>query len=194
MNLQKLNPWNWFKHEESHDPYENTIPVKKKDYAHSMSNRNAFLELHSAIDKLFEQTFQNFGFPPLLKDDHRDARSMNPFKRSSLFVPDLNISSDEKEYVITLEMAGMEQKDLEIELTERRLSIKGNKQEEAESKEKDFYRIERKFGSFQRVLALPEDAVGENIKAHMKNGLLTLKIPRAENQVTPSKKITIENN
>jgi HSP20 family protein len=193
MNLQKLNPWNWFKHEEGQDSYENTIPVKKKDYAEQFGHKNPILELHSEIDRLFDRTFQTFGLSPLFKSGLMDNNPLAKFKRSELFVPNLNISSDEKEYLITLEVAGMEQKDLAIELSERRLVIKGNKEEESENKEHDFYRIERKFGSFQRILALPEDAVADGIKATMKNGLLTVKIPRAENQVSTAKKIEIAN-
>ncbi len=192
MILEKLNPWNWFKHEEGHHAYEETIPVKKKDYAEQLGNKNPLLELHSEIDKLFERAFQGFNLSPFLKANLVDNPSWAKLRRSNLFVPDLNVSSDDKEYVITLEAAGMEQKDLDIELNDRRLVIKGNKQEEIESKEKDFYRIERKFGSFQRVLALPEDAVADGIKAAMKNGLLTVKIPRAENPVNAAKKIAID--
>lgn len=191
MNLQKLNPWNWFKHEEDHDSYENTIPVKKNNYS-ELNNRNPIFELHSEIDKLFDRAFQGFGIAPFRTGLNNDG-TLAKLRASALFVPDLNISSDDKEYVITLEAAGLEQKDISIELSDRRLLIKGNKQEEIENKDKDFYRIERKFGSFQRVLALPEDAVADAIKASMKNGLLTVKIPRSENQLTNSKKIEIEN-
>jgi HSP20 family protein len=191
MNLQKLNPWNWFKHEEQ-GSYEETIPVKKQDYTEPLSSKNPILELHSEIDKLFDRAFQGFGLTPLFKPDFSN-RGLLKFRDSTLFVPSLNISSDDKEYTVILEAAGMEQKDMSIELTDRRLAIKGNKLEEEENKDKDFYRIERKFGSFQRILALPEDANAEGIKASMKNGLLTIKIPRTETQVAGSKKIEIEN-
>jgi HSP20 family protein len=191
MNLQKLNPWNWFKHEE-HGSYEETIPLKKKDYAEQLSNKNPILELHSEIDKLFDRAFQGFGLSPFFKSDFNN-KGLLKFRDSSLFVPSLNISSDDKEYTVILEAAGMEQKDMSIELADRRLSIKSSKQEEEENKDQDFYRIERKFGSFQRILALPEDANAEGIKADMKNGLLTIKIPRAENQVASNTKIEIEN-
>jgi HSP20 family protein len=191
MNLQKLNPWNWFKHEE-HGSYEETIPLKKKDYAEQLSNKNPILELHSEIDKLFDRAFQGFGLSPFFKSDFNN-KGLLKFRDSSLFGPSLNISSDDKEYTVILEAAGMEQKDMSIELADRRLSIKSSKQEEEENKDQDFYRIERKFGSFQRILALPEDANAEGIKADMKNGLLTIKIPRAENQVASNTKIEIEN-
>ena len=191
MNLQKLNPWNWFKHEEGQGMNENIIPVKKSDYSKPIFNKNSILELHHEIDKLFDQAFQNLGFSYLPRT--RFNNSVDKAGRLDFFNPDLNISSDDKEYIIILEAAGLEEKDITIELTDRRLSIKGNKQEESENKDKDFYRIERKFGSFQRVLALPEDALSDQIKAGMKNGLLTIKVPRNEAQSANTRKITISN-
>lgn len=188
MNLQKLNPWNWFKHEEDQGINENTIPVKKSDYSQAIINKNPMLDLHREIDRLFDQAFQNFGLTP---SRTRLNKAFDKAGHLDFFNPDLNISSDDKEYIITLEAAGLEEKDIAIELIGTRLSIKGNKQEESENKDKDFYRIERKFGSFQRVLALPEDALADQINASMKNGLLTIKVPRAEVQNTNTRKIAI---
>jgi HSP20 family protein len=189
MNLQKLNPWNWFKHEESQNVAESTIPVKKADYPTKMLNRHPMFQLQREIDSLFDQAFRSFGFEPLMKSG-LDKSLLGNFP--AIFSPDLNISSDDKEYVITLEAAGLEEKDISIDLTGNRLTIKGNKQDESESKDKNFYRIERKFGSFQRVLALPEDTQADRIKATMKNGLLTITVPRTEQLGNDTRKIDIE--
>ncbi len=189
MNLQKLNPWNWFKHEEVQNMAESTIPVRKADYSAKMLNRHPMFQLQREIDSLFDQAFRSFGFEPLVRGG-LDKSLLGRFP--TLFNPDLNISSDDKEYVITLEAAGLEEKDITIDLTGTRLTIKGNKQDESESKDKNFYRIERKFGSFQRVLALPEDAQAERIKARMKNGLLTITVPRTEVMSNDTRKIEIE--
>ncbi|MGD9386334.1 MAG: Hsp20 family protein, partial [Thioalkalispiraceae bacterium] len=69
---------------------------------------------------------------------------------------------------------------------------KGNKQQEQEEKDKHFYRIERHYGSFERVLAIPDDAETNKITASMKNGVLTIDIPRKEMPATEAKRITIE--
>jgi HSP20 family protein len=189
MNLQKLNPWNWFKHEESQNMAESTIPVRKADYSSKILNRHPMFQLQREIDNLFDQTFRSFGFEPLVSGGlDKNLQSSFP----SLFNPDLNISSDDQEYVITLEAAGLDEKDISIDLTGTRLTVKGNKHDEAESKEKNFYRIERRYGSFQRVLALPEDAQPDRIKASMKNGLLTIIVPRTETVSNNTRKIEIE--
>lgn len=189
MNLQKLNPWNWFKHEESQNVAESTIPVRKADYSAKMLNRHPMFQLQREIDSLFDQAFRSFGFEPLVKSG-LDKSLLGSFP--TMFNPDLNISSDDKEYVITLEAAGLDEKDISIDLTGTRLTIKGNKQDESENKDKNFYRIERKFGSFQRVLALPEDAQADHIKASMKNGLLTITVPRTEGVSNDRRQIEIE--
>lgn len=190
MNLQKLNPWNWFKHEDVQSMAESTIPVKKADYSAKILNRHPMFQLQREIDNLFDQSFRSFGLEPLVRGG-LDKSLLGSF--SNLFSPDLNISSDDKEYIITLEVAGLDEKDISIDLSGSRLTIKGNKQDESESKDKNFYRIERKFGSFQRVLALPEDAQADRIKASMKNGLLTITVPRAETTNNDTRKIEIEN-
>jgi HSP20 family protein len=108
------------------------------------------------------------------------------------FHANVDIASDDKQYTISLEAPGMEQKDLSIELKDQALFIKGNKQQEQEEKDKHFYRIERHYGSFERVLAIPDDAETNKITASMKNGVLTIDIPRKEMPATEAKRITIE--
>ena len=73
-------------------------------------------------------------------------------------------------YTITLEAPGMEQKDLSIELKDSTLYIKGKKQQKQEEKDKNYYRVERHYGSFERVLANPDDGNADEIEASMKNG------------------------
>ena len=58
--------------------------------------------------------------------------------------------------------------------------IKGEKNKEKEEQDKEFHRVERSYGKFERVLSLPEDAVQEDIKADFRNGILTVTIPRKE--------------
>ena len=88
---------------------------------------------------------------------------------------------------------GLAQNDLSIELKNRVLLIKGSKQEEQEKKDQHYYRKERRYGSFQRVLAVPDDADIDGIQASMNKGVLTIKIPRHEAGLSNIKKITIKN-
>ena len=69
--------------------------------------------------------------------------------------------------------------------------IKGEKEERSEDKDKHYYHVERSYGSFQRTLALPEDAIADEIKANLDKGVLKLEIPRREPANQEVKRISI---
>lgn len=191
MDLHKLNPWNWFKHEEPETAKSEIVPVKDDDQSLSrLSHVNHINQLHREIDRLFDDAFRGFGLPGRLRYD-----SLSPFF-SDDFIPtfraNVNIASDDKQYTITLEAPGLSQDDLSIELKERVLVIKGTKLEEQEEKDKHYYRKERRYGSFERVLAVPDDGDIEGIQASMDKGLLTIIIPRREVEKKDVKKIAIQ--
>jgi len=186
MDLQRLNPWNWFKHEES-QPGAAQLPVTKAETEGGRLPQYPVQQLHQQIDRLFEDLFQGFGFPGLRAQYNESGRWLS----SQSFRPSLNVSSDNESYQITLEAPGLTEDDLTVEVSGDVLTIQGRKQEENESKERHFYRIERSYGSFQRTLSLPDDANAEEIQANMKNGVLTLVIPRRASVDTEVKKITI---
>lgn len=181
MNLQQLNPWNWFKHEENNRL--GTIPVKRdaNEPEHKPEVRRGqlpMLHLHREIDRLFDQALRGFGMPSLNTGWLDDE-----FNRVG-FEARLNVASDDKSYHISLEAPGLTEKDISLELSQGVLTIRGEKQEETESNDRHYYRIERSYGSFQRVLSLPDDCNQEGINATMKNGLLEISLPR--NAVPPS--------
>ena len=187
MNTKLLNPWNWFKHEEPY-PQENTIfPVKHGDYLPLHRPMSNMMHLHHEVDRLFEDAFRDFS--SFNRSPLWDSKSRDEFMPA--FRAKVNVASDDKQYTITLEAPGMEQNDLSIELKDRTLIVKGNKEKEHKEQDKHYYRVERHFGSFERVLSLPDDADAEEINAQMKNGVLTLSMPRKEVAETGVKKIAI---
>jgi HSP20 family protein len=189
MDLYKLNPWNWFKHEEPEKEKKEIVPIKEGDYALSQSPLgNNISQLHREIDRLFENTFRGFGLPSMSRSSLWDQMLNNDYMPA--FRASVDVASDNKQYTITLEAPGLEQKDLSIELKDQVLVIKGNKQQEQEESDKHYYRIERRYGAFERVLAVPDDADINSINATMDKGLLKITIPR--NEVLESKAKAIE--
>lgn len=192
MDLHKLNPWNWFKHEESGKGGREIFPVKHDDQVLSTeplaSNIN---QLHHEINRLFEDAFRGFG----LSAGDQSAR-VRPFFSDDIFSAfraNVNVASNDRQYTITLEAPGLAQDNLSIELKDRVLVIKGNKQLEQEEKDQHYYRKERRYGAFERVLAVPDDADIDAIHARMERGLLTIDIPRIEVGRSDVKKIAIKN-
>jgi HSP20 family protein len=93
---------------------------------------------------------------------------------------------------VTVELPGVEENEVLLELEGDTLKIKGEKKQEKEEKGKDFYRVERSYGSFQRVLTLPDDADQANIGAKFSKGALTVSIPRKSTPKSEAKRIPIK--
>lgn len=184
MNLEKLKPWNWFKHENPGARGAN-VPVKRGEYPQPAATGNPFDEFHREFDRLFGALNRRFGLPSMYDPDRWASMSLNVFR------PEINIASTDTEYTITVEAAGMDEDDISLELDGRSLVIRGEKQDESESREQHFYHIERRFGSFQRVLALPDDADPDSINARMNKGVLTVSMKRLETPEVKGQKIEI---
>lgn len=84
----------------------------------------------------------------------------------------------EEAYTIAVEVPGVDENDFQVEIANDTLIIRGEKKQEKEEKDKNYYRMERSYGSFQRVLSLPEDADQEGVSANFKNGVLKVSMPR----------------
>ncbi|EIY3123759.1 Hsp20 family protein [Escherichia coli] len=97
-----------------------------------------------------------------------------------LMKPALDIQETDKQYKISLEVPGVEEKDIHITLDNDVLLVRGEKRQEQESKDGGFHRVERSYGSFQRALNLPTDANQDTIKAAFKNGVLTITMEKRE--------------
>lgn len=186
MDLKKLNPWNWFKHEDAQSSSD-FLPVKRDQYQQpsSVELGHPVVQFHREVDRLFEDVFRSFGMPSLA------GRGGALWPTAAQFNPELNVSSDDETYHISLEAPGLEKGDIDIEIRDNRLVISGHKDESQESKDQHFYRIERRYGAFQRVLALPEDVVHKDISAAMKNGVLSIRLPRSPSAVSDARKVDI---
>ena len=104
----------------------------------------------------------------------------------------LDISETDKSYDVKAELAGMEDSEVNVALSDGVLTISGEKKSESEEEGRTFHRVERRYGSFKRSLQLPQDADENKIKAKMKNGLLHIEIAKIKEQEKKAKTIKIE--
>lgn len=173
MKFSKFYPSRWLSHE---DGDKSPAVHRRGD-----SPRDAF---HSEVDRLFDDLFTPF-------------RSMSPqslFNRvggaNVMLKPSLDLDVSDKAYTVAVELPGVDEKDISIEVNKSTLSISGEKKNEFEDKdEKGLRHMERSYGIFQRTLALPEDADIDAVKAGFDKGVLRVTIPRSE--ARDSKKVAI---
>lgn len=98
------------------------------------------------------------------------------------FVPAAEIKETEAEIHLKLEVPGLEAKDLNVEVTADSVAVSGERQSETKSEENGVFRSEFRYGKFQRVIPLPAQVDNQNVKAEYKDGILTLNLPKLENE------------
>jgi HSP20 family protein len=150
-----------------------------------------FETLRREVDRLFEDFDRSFWRSPF----RRSAFDIEPFWRRELSfgaTPAVDIAEKDNAYEITADLPGMEEKNIEVKVSDGNLTIKGEKREEKEEKKKDYYLQERHFGSFERSFGLPEGVDPDKIEASFKKGVLTVTLPKKPEAQKPAKKIDIK--
>ncbi|MGR2740277.1 Hsp20/alpha crystallin family protein [Billgrantia sp. Q4P2] len=176
MNLQKFSPWNWFKSERGDAGAP--APVEPRQ-----GELSPFIGLHQELDRWMDGVMRQFGMPAL------ESRFGEV---SSLLRPQLDIAERDEEYVISVEVPGVEEKDIKLTLEGDRLIIEGEKRQESRTEEDRYQRIERSYGSFRRVLDLPADARPEEVRASFSHGVLEVHVPRSGEARSNRREIPIQ--
>lgn len=147
-------------------------------------------QLHNEIDRIFGDFFGGF-FSPWSAFTGMAPRSGE--KNPEMLIPQMDVAVSDKEYKATVELPGVPQDQVSIEVRDNMIIVEGEKKNEVEDKDekKGYYRMERSYGSFRRALTLPEDAQVDKITATHKDGVLCIEIPRKEPEKPASRKIEI---
>lgn len=116
-----------------------------------------------------------FGHPPAAASgDKKEAIAVAEWS------PLVDISEDEKEYLIKAEIPEMMKEDIKLNVHDNVLTITGERKYEKEEKNKKYHRVERAYGTFLRSFTLPEDADGGKVAAEYKDGLLKVRLPKSD--------------
>jgi HSP20 family protein len=147
--------------------------------------------LRREIDRLFEDFTSN----PWRSPFRRTLFDAEPFWRGDISwgkVPAVDVADTTKDYEVTAELPGLDEKNIEVKFSDGTLTIKGEKKEEKEEKKKDYYLSERRYGSFQRSFSVPDGIDAEKIEATFKNGVLTVTLPKTVEAQKKEKNIEIK--
>jgi HSP20 family protein len=171
------------------------VPVKgepkKAEQTTALREWRPFETLRREIDRLFDDFDGGFWRAPF----RRSAFDVEPFWRRELAwatTPAMDVAETDKAYEITAELPGMSESDVEVVAANGVLTIKGEKKEEKEEKKKDYYLSERRYGSFERRLQIPEEVEADKIEAAFKKGVLTVTLPKKAEAQKPAKKIEVK--
>jgi HSP20 family protein len=125
--------------------------------------------MHNRINRLFEDAFS--------RGWDREGEDTGAL---AAWHPTTDIYETKDDYVFKIEIPGLSKDDVKIEIKDNTLSIKGERKEEKEVKREDYHRVERCSGTFSRSFALPQNVDSTKTNATMKNGILELRVAKAE--------------
>jgi len=128
---------------------------------------NPFVSLQNEIDRLFDDFTR--GFPSFPSIGNGGTAAM---------LPTMDVAETDKDIEITAELPGLEEKDVQINVSDNVLTIRGEKKAEKEQKEKNYRMVERSYGAFERSLELPEGVNADSIKATIDKGVLKVVVPK----------------
>lgn len=144
--------------------------------------RPGFISLRDAMDRLFDNWFEGFGLEPFRPLEIAEG----------LYSPRTDVVEGDKEIKVVAELPGLDEKDIELTMNKDRMTLKGAKKEEKEEKEENYYRKERRFGSFCEEIAFPCEVMTDKANAVFKKGILEVTIPKTEKAQKEVKKIAIK--
>ena len=109
-------------------------------------------------------------------DPYRDNQTVP--EQGAYFLPSFDVKETAEAYLFTADMPGIRDEDLDIDLTGNRLTVKGHRESQIKSEGETFHLVERASGTFTRSFTLPEEVDANEVKADLKQGVLTLTIPK----------------
>ncbi len=173
--MGNLIPWNWGK---------KNLPIRKEDNNSSHSEFSPYLSLQHDMNRVFDNFFRTF-----------ETGIMSPFSEMSegMFQPRVEIKENANDLRVSIELPGIDDKDLDVSITDDALTISGEKREEKEENTRGYYRMERSYGSFHRRIPFPCAINKDKAEATFKKGVLNVVVPKSTDALQHVKKIQIKN-
>lgn len=147
--------------------------------------------LREQMDRLFDEFMGDWRLPTLGREMFDWGRLPTPLWSRGLVDVKFDVSESDDAIEITAELPGIEEKDIELTLSDGMLTLKGEKRAEEEKKEREYFLSERRYGAFARSIRVPESVDQGKIKASFDKGVLTVTLPKRPEAKAKKKKIAI---
>ncbi|MEE9910582.1 MAG: Hsp20/alpha crystallin family protein [Deltaproteobacteria bacterium] len=158
---------------------KNLLPAAAKPAGRS--DDHPFYSLQNQMNSLFDDFFSGF-----------DVAQRSLAGRFGAFMPSIDVKESDKDFTIHAELPGVDEKDVEVTVTHDAVTIKGEKKEEKEDKGKNYYYMERSYGSFNRTIPLATEIDASKAEASFKNGILNIAIPKSQSAKDKGTKVPIK--
>lgn len=142
-----------------------------------------FETMRREMDRVFSEFRRGFEVAPIGAPWGRGLMELSPRT---------DFAEDDQAYEVTVEVPGLEEKDIEVSIGSGLLTIKGEKKAEREDRKQGYHLAERSYGTFQRTLSVPPNVALDRIEAKVQNGVLRLTMPKSGEGEIGMKRIKVE--
>jgi len=154
--------------------FKSLMPFGRRELA-----EDPFTAIRREMDRMFEEMTKSFSL-------------VRPAFGMGLLAPRVDMRETDTAVEVQAELPGVTEKDVEVQLADGVLTIKGEKKQEREEKEKGYYLMERAYGSFLRQIPIPVEVEEDKVEAKFDKGVLTIILPKKPSAEAKAKKIEIK--
>jgi len=153
-----------------------------KQFLPDVFGRSSGSDIFSSLQQEIDNVFKDFG------------RGLPAWRAAGEGVISLklNVAESDKAIEVTADVPGVDAKDIEVQLKDGVLSIKGEKKFEKDEKQKDYHVVERTYGMFERSFTVPTDIMAEKVEASFDKGVLKITLPKAPGAQSKVQKIDVK--
>lgn len=151
------------------------VPFRRRQ----ITSPKDLFNLRTELDKFFEDFFDNWW---------KEGREL----AETQWRPSVDISETDEKIVVNAELPGIDQENVKVTLRDNVLTIKGEKKQEEKEEGKNYHRVERVYGNFERSFSLPSEVDADEIEANYKDGILNVTLPKVEKEKPKEIAINIE--
>jgi HSP20 family protein len=143
---------------------------------------SGFPDVFTSLQREIDHVFRDFG----------RGWPMAGNGRANMMPVRFNLAETDQGFEVTADMPGIDAKDIDVQMRDGVLSIRGERKEEKDDKQKNYHLVERSYGSFERAFALPADVLPDKIEAKFDKGVLRVTLPKAPVAKEDVKKIEVK--
>jgi HSP20 family protein len=162
-------------------PWKKREPEAEEEKRKLTVGQDTPLTFQQQVNQMFDDFSRGWGLAPF----------GTAHERWDLFSPRVDMVESDQEITVSVELPGLEEKDIDVSLSRDVLTIRGQKRRETEKRGRNYYHAERSYGAFERSVVLPAPVDADRAEAIVRNGVLTVTLPK-ESTVRAEKRVTVK--
>lgn len=167
---------------EERQPAERQASGRPQETGEGRENLSPMAQMDRLFDEMFKRPFFSLWSPRI---------SGGESEMEQVYLP-VDVFEDGESVVVKAEIPGIRKEELDVQLTPDSITISGEKVSEQRVQQKDFHRLERSYGRFSKTCYLPAETLPDRARAVFKDGVLEVRIPKAETAAPRGRRVTVE--